>query len=124
MTVEVDDGLLTISGERRAERVVGDDGRRRTERRYGRFSRAIVLPEGALSDEIRAAFRNGVLEITVPLSHSAAHGRRIAIERSSKEGNGGAAESRSRSAQTSQTQAQGPQSQSAQSESRYGNRDG
>lgn len=124
VTVEVDEGLLTISGERRAERVVGDDGRRRTERGYARFSRGIVLPDGALSDEIRAAFRNGVLEITVPLPHSTAHGRRIAIERSSREGNGGAAESRSRNAQGSQAQAQGPQSRSAQNESRNGDHDG
>jgi HSP20 family protein len=124
VTMEVDEGVLTISGERREERQVGGDGRRRTERRYGRFSRSIVLPEGARTDEIHAAFRNGVLEITIPLSQSTAHGRRIAIEGSSKEGNGGERESQSRSAQGSQTQAQGSQSQSAQSESGNGDRTG
>lgn len=116
VTMEVDEGVLTISGERREERQVGGDGRRRTERRYGRFSRSIVLPGGARTDEIRAALRNGVLEITIPLSQSAAHGRRIAIEGSSKEGNGGRRESQSRSAQGSHTQGQGSESQSAQGE--------
>jgi len=124
VTVEVDDGLLTISGERRAERVIAGDGTRRTERRYGRFSRSIALPEGALSDEIRAAFRNGVLEITIPLPHSAAHGRRMAIERSSKERNGGAAESPSTNAQGSHAQTQGPQSQGVQRERRNGDHNG
>lgn len=68
ITVEVDNGVLTISGERQEEREEGEeeDGWYRTERSYGAFYRAIPLPEGANEDQISATFNNGVLEVTVP----------------------------------------------------------
>jgi HSP20 family protein len=67
VTIEIDDNMLTVSGERREEIEVDDAGFRRTERRYGRFSRSVALPEGAKPEEAQAARRDGVLEITVPL---------------------------------------------------------
>jgi HSP20 family protein len=67
VTIEIDDDMLTVSGERREEIEVDDGGFRRTERRYGRFSRSVALPEGAKPEEAQAACRDGVLEITVPL---------------------------------------------------------
>ena len=67
VTIEIDDDMLTVSGERREEIEVDDAGFRRTERRYGRFSRSVALPEGAKPEEAQAACRDGVLEITVPL---------------------------------------------------------
>jgi HSP20 family protein len=77
VTVEVDDGVLTIAGERRDEREIeGDGGERRTEVRYGRFARSIALPERAQSDQIEAAFRNGVLEIKMPMEQQAQSQRR------------------------------------------------
>ena len=99
VTVEVDDGLLTISGERREERELDDDGVHRTERRYGRFTRAIVLPEGARAEEVQAAFRNGVLEITVPLSQQTQQRRTVEIQGQS--GNGGQSSGASSGAKTS-----------------------
>ena len=80
VTVEVDNGILTLSGERRDERETESDGVRRTERLYGRFSRSIVLPDNARADEVQASFRDGVLEITVPLSKSASPPRRVDIQ--------------------------------------------
>jgi HSP20 family protein len=79
VTVNVDDGLLTISGERKQEHEEKSDGVLRTERSYGTFFRAMPLPDGAEEDKIAAAFKNGVLEITVPLS-SRERGRRIKVE--------------------------------------------
>ena len=67
VSVEVADGVVTISGERREQRE-DDGGRfRRTERLYGRFSRSITLPEGVRAEDVQATFRDGMLELTVPL---------------------------------------------------------
>lgn len=63
--VEVDDGILTVSGER--ERTHQADGERfyRYERRFGAFSRSVSLPAGVDEDAISAEYRDGVLEIRV-----------------------------------------------------------
>jgi HSP20 family protein len=83
VTVEIDDGVLTLSGERREEHEVDESGVRRTERRYGRFTRSIALPEGARTEEVQASFCNGVLEITVPLSQSSQQRRAVQIQNAS-----------------------------------------
>jgi HSP20 family protein len=85
VTVEVDEGVLTIAGERRDEREVeGNGGRRRTEVRYGRFARSIVLPENAHADEIEAVIRQGVLEIKIPMeAQGRAQRRKIDVQGSS-----------------------------------------
>lgn len=67
VNVEVDDGVLSISGERRDERREERDGAFRTERFYGRFHRAIPLPEGADDARVEARFENGVLDVTIPV---------------------------------------------------------
>lgn len=65
--VEFTDGSLTISGERKREHDEETGGVRRTERSYGSFFRAIPLPEGAHADQARANFKDGVLEVTIPV---------------------------------------------------------
>jgi HSP20 family protein len=65
--VQVQDGQLVISGERRQEAEERQRGLTRSERIYGAFSRVVPLPEGARVDEAKASFANGVLEITVPV---------------------------------------------------------
>lgn len=82
INVEVTDDLLTISGERREEHEENKQGYRHSERRYGRFSRSVTLPEGVNTDEMRAHFRNGVLEITIPTPEREQRGRRIEIQES------------------------------------------
>jgi HSP20 family protein len=63
VTVEVEDGVLTVSGERRQEDREERDGFVRSERRYGSFYRSIPLPEGVNEDNISATFGDGVLEV-------------------------------------------------------------
>ncbi len=64
--IEVNDGMLTISGERSEEQKEDVDNFYRTERSYGAFSRTIPLPEGVNEDQIDATFKDGVLEVTLP----------------------------------------------------------
>jgi HSP20 family protein len=66
VTVDVEDGMLAISGERRDEHEEDRDGYYRSERSYGRFYRAVPLPDGANAEQIDASFNDGVLEVTVP----------------------------------------------------------
>lgn len=64
--VEVDNDVLTISGERRSEQRDEREGFFRSERSYGSFFRAIPLPEGVNADQSEAKFNDGVLEISLP----------------------------------------------------------
>ena len=66
IAVELDDNVLTVSGER--ERAQEQSGERfyRYERRFGQFSRSVTLPHGVSEESIKADYRAGVLEIHVP----------------------------------------------------------
>lgn len=66
--VQVDDDVLTISGERRFKDEVKDEHYYRLERSYGAFTRSITLPQGVESEDIAASVDNGVLEVRVPKS--------------------------------------------------------
>lgn len=79
--VEVGDGHLALSGERKAEKEEKKDNVYRTEREYGSFYRVVPLPEGVKFEDIKATFENGVLEVSVPLPVRAeAKVRKIEIE--------------------------------------------
>jgi len=78
--IQVDDGVLTISGERQQSTEDNRDGYYRSERSYGAFSRSIALPDGVNEDQIRAKFENGVLEVTVPVPEQRQRGRRVEIQ--------------------------------------------
>jgi HSP20 family protein len=66
--IEVEDGLLTVSGEHQEDRSESEGGRYvRRERRFGAFSRSIALPSGVDAQAIKAQNRDGVVEVTVPL---------------------------------------------------------
>ncbi len=66
LTIEIKDGVLTISGERRAEHEEKGEGFHRVERSFGSFSRALSLPEGVNANQVAADFRDGVLEVRIP----------------------------------------------------------
>jgi HSP20 family protein len=66
ITIETEDDVLMISGERSDEARDERDDFFRSERSYGRFFRAIQLPEGVNADQIDATFKDGLLEVTVP----------------------------------------------------------
>ena len=75
--VEIANGVLTLRGEKKAER--SGEGRTFTERTYGAFERQIPL-EGVEEDKAEASFRNGVLTVSLPKSEKAREGvKRIAI---------------------------------------------
>jgi len=64
--VELQNDVLTISGERHAEHEERKEGAYRLERGYGRFTRSLTLPEGVDPAKIAARLENGVLEVIVP----------------------------------------------------------
>ena len=83
--IEVTDGYLAISGERKSEAEEKKDNYFRCEREYGSFYRAVPLPEGIKAEAITATFADGVLEVSVPLPVKAeAKPRRIDIQEGSK----------------------------------------
>ncbi len=63
--VNVADDLLTIKGEKRAEKEEKDKNYHRIERSYGSFYRSLQLPSGVNADAISATLKNGVLKVTV-----------------------------------------------------------
>jgi HSP20 family protein len=78
----VSDGMLRITAQRRVEKETEDKGYTRHELRYGTFSRTLPLPEGADESDIRAAYRDGILEIRIPIkSQARPEPQRIAVNR-------------------------------------------
>jgi HSP20 family protein len=65
--VEVTDGNLAISGERRSEVEEKKDQFYRCEREYGQFYRVVPLPDGVKLEDVKAVFTDGVLDVSVPL---------------------------------------------------------
>lgn len=79
--VEVKDGYLVLSGERKKETKEEKNDIYREEREYGSFCRTVPLPKGVQADDVKATFNNGVLEVAVPLPPAAAsNGRKIPIQ--------------------------------------------
>jgi HSP20 family protein len=66
VNIELEDRVLTISGERKAEHELSKEGYHRVERAFGTFSRALTLPEGIDPDAVAATFDRGVLEVRIP----------------------------------------------------------
>jgi HSP20 family protein len=66
VAVELDDNILTVSGERERTQEHSSDRFYRFERRFGQFSRRVTLPAGIKEDQIKADYKDGVLEIRVP----------------------------------------------------------
>jgi HSP20 family protein len=91
ISVEFDDGSLTVSGERERAEEVKDDGFYRYERRFGSFTRAVGLPQGVSEDDVTADYRDGVLKVTVKKPESPKP-RRIQIGSGEKATIEGAAE--------------------------------
>jgi HSP20 family protein len=87
VAIEVHDGTLRISGERKAEHEQREKGWYRVERTFGKFSRSMTLPDGVDPDRIEAKFDRGVLEVRIPKPEERKP-RRISIGRSSGKGDG------------------------------------
>ena len=66
VNVSITGDMLTLKGERRFERDVKDEGYYQLERVYGKFERSMPLPVAVQADKVKAAYRDGVLEIRLP----------------------------------------------------------
>ena len=71
MKVSVQDGILTIAGERKSEKEERNKKFHRVEWAYGSFSRSFTLPEDADADKVAGDFKDGVLKVHVPKSEKA-----------------------------------------------------
>jgi len=69
--IEVQDGVLSISGEKKAEETKEEKGYHWTERHYGSFARSIRVPDYVESDKIDAGYKDGVLSIELPKTEKA-----------------------------------------------------
>jgi HSP20 family protein len=65
VTIEYEDGMLTVSARRERTLERGDDSLYRFERRFGTFTRSVGLPQGIDESKINADFKDGVLEVHV-----------------------------------------------------------
>ena len=66
VNIELEDHVLTVSGERKTEHEDRKAGYYRVERSFGSFRRSLTLPDGIDPESVKATFSNGVLEVTVP----------------------------------------------------------
>ena len=71
ISVQLEDGDLVISGERRTESVSNDTEVHRQERAYGKFSRTISLTAAVQADKVKAAYKDGILTVTLPKAEEA-----------------------------------------------------
>lgn len=69
--IDVKDGTLTIKGEKKFEEKVPKDNYIRIERSYGKFVRSFTLPNLVDSEKIKASFKDGILELTLPKKEEA-----------------------------------------------------
>jgi HSP20 family protein len=69
--ITVDNGTLTIKGEKKLSNDVKEEQYHRIERRYGSFSRSFSLPQAVDSTKVGAEYKNGVLTVRLPLREEA-----------------------------------------------------
>ncbi|PCH42765.1 small heat shock protein [Wolfiporia cocos MD-104 SS10] len=77
--IDVHNGVLNVSGESRLFSDRDENGYAVRERRYGKFSRAIPLPQGIKSEDIKASMENGILTVTFPKTTPETASKRITI---------------------------------------------
>jgi HSP20 family protein len=79
LNVEIENNILTLSGEKKEERKEEKKNYIFSERKFGSFSRSISLPEGTKTDKVKATFKKGVLNIEIPKDEKV-EAKKIAIE--------------------------------------------
>ena len=65
ISLELEDGVLTVSAERERSHELSDDRLYRFERRFGAFSRSVSLPQGIDEEQVNAGYHDGVLEVRI-----------------------------------------------------------
>jgi HSP20 family protein len=71
ISVQVTNSTLTIKGDKKREQEVKEDDYYRCERSFGSFTRAVALPCEVKADQVKASFKNGVIEIRMPKTEEA-----------------------------------------------------
>jgi HSP20 family protein len=71
INISLNNGFLTIRGEKKQEKEEKDENYHLIERSYGSFTRSVRLSREVQSDKITASFKNGVLKVTLPKSEEA-----------------------------------------------------
>jgi HSP20 family protein len=79
--VNIHDHTLEISAQRREEKKSEDKGRYRSEFRYGSFTRQIALPADADEHDVKATYRDGVLEVRLPIDKEREKATKVPVER-------------------------------------------
>jgi len=77
--VDLENGTLTLRGNRKFEKTTEKGGYHRVERAYGAFERSFTMPETVDSEHVKADYKNGVLSVTLPKKESAKP-RKINVE--------------------------------------------
>jgi HSP20 family protein len=77
--IQINENTLMLKGERRFAKDVHEENYLRIERAYGSFHRSFTLPASVQQDKIRALFRDGVLELTLPKAEESKP-KRVSIE--------------------------------------------
>jgi HSP20 family protein len=78
--VEISNEALTISGEKKEEREVKEENYYRAERSYGKFRRQVALPPGADAAHVEARFRDGVLEVEIPVKPAETGAKKVEVK--------------------------------------------
>jgi HSP20 family protein len=81
VNIEVSDQALRIQAERREQSRDEQKGRVRSEFRYGSFTRVLPLPFGASEDDVKATYRDGILEVRIPIDQRKAEAHKIPVQR-------------------------------------------
>lgn len=79
--ITVSDHTLRMRAERREETKEEKEGTYRSEFRYGSFSRVIPLPVGASEQDVKATYKDGILEVRVPIDQKQAEAKQIKVKR-------------------------------------------
>ena len=81
--ITLGDGALSIRAERRKETRDEENGRIRSEFRYGSYTRTVPLPDGAVESDVKASYKDGILEVVVPIDKkTSTQPKKVAVSRS------------------------------------------
>jgi HSP20 family protein len=79
--ITISDHTLRLQAERREESKTEDKGSYRSEFRYGSFTRAVPLPAGATDKDVKATYKDGILEVRIPVDRKEAEAKKVPIQR-------------------------------------------
>jgi HSP20 family protein len=79
--ISVTDHTLRLQAERRQESTSEDDGCTRSEFHYGSFARTITLPVGASDEDVKATYKDGILEVRIPIDQARAESKKVPVQR-------------------------------------------